>query len=514
MRVYTALLTGAFSISIVFAQSSGLVTQTTSTQDAADVRREQQLQLESLISNAENDANRQKLELQNQYAALQVQLTKCGTDKTISNIQAEKDAENKKVDAMQNSLQSGLGGVAPLIQGGFGLTELGTTKAEEEIKQAVTGYNDVNSKSFSGEKTTHSGGTSSTKEVFSDPSCKTQALKSDGSNVSQVLAQAKKLRIQNMTGGVSANPGCYKKMSLLETEAESAKSTIDSAEKQKGKMKESVGSLIAGATQLGLAVYGNNVAKKGAESDVNFSKQMGDIGYQACADGIKSQAEAIQRQIDAINAQLASDIDRLRKQFAAKRVDIKPNDSNGLPVANDTNVEVSELSGGGIPASSLKSKNPFAQNNNNNKKNLSGSGFNSGGSGGLGGGLGGDSGGVGWDFGNPNSGDNPDSYRGLPQQPDSGSLASGNGEGNGSIPSGENPFGDPLMPAEEDAFANVGPESAKQSVSYGNGFMELARQTHRRVYAHLGELLGGTGSPQITKKENKNPERTITSTKN
>ena len=44
--------------------------------------------------------------------------------------------------------------------------------------------------------------------------------------------------------------------------------------------------------------------------------------------------------------------------------------------------------------------------------------------------------------------------------------------------------------------------------------MELARQTHRRVYAHLGELLGGTGSPQITKKETKNPERTITSTKN
>jgi hypothetical protein len=47
--------------------------------------------------------------------------------------------------------------------------------------------------------------------------------------------------------------------------------------------------------------------------------------------------------------------------------------------------------------------------------------------------------------------------------------------------------------------------------------MELARLTHRRVYAHLTELLGGSGtnkSPQITNKENKNPERTITSTKN
>jgi hypothetical protein len=46
---------------------------------------------------------------------------------------------------------------------------------------------------------------------------------------------------------------------------------------------------------------------------------MGDIGLQACKDGITSQAEAIQRQIDAINAQLAGDIDRLRQQFAAKR---------------------------------------------------------------------------------------------------------------------------------------------------------------------------------------------------
>lgn len=74
-----------------------------------------------------------------------------------------------------------------------------------------------------------------------------------------------------------------------------------------------------------------------------------------------------------------------------------------------------------------------------------------------------------------------------------------------------------MMPGAEDPFANVGPEGAKQPTSYGNGFMELARLTHRRVYAHLGELLGGSGtskSPQITNKENKNPERTITSTKN
>jgi hypothetical protein len=72
------------------------------------------------------------------------------------------------------------------------------------------------------------------------PTCKTAPLKSDGSNVSQVLAQAKKLKIQNMTGGLEANPGCYKKMALLESEAESAKSTIDSAEKEKAKMKETV----------------------------------------------------------------------------------------------------------------------------------------------------------------------------------------------------------------------------------------------------------------------------------
>jgi hypothetical protein len=239
---------------------------------------------------------------------------------------------------------------------------------------------------------------------------------------------------------------------------------------------------------------------------------MGDIRYDACVEGIKSQADAIQRQIDAINAQLASDIDRLRKQFAAKRVDISPNDSNGLPVAEDTNIGVSELSGGAVPSSNLNSKNPFALNN----KKTGGSGGNSGNPG-SGGSLSGANGGVGWDFNNPNNNVDSGQMQGLPSQPDSGTLASGGDGTGGGIPSGDNPFGDPMMPGEEDPFANVGPEGAKQPTSYGNGFMELARLTHRRVYAHLGELLGGTGtskSPQITNKENKNPERTITSTKN
>jgi hypothetical protein len=69
------------------------------------------------------------------------------------------------------------------------------------------------------------------------------------------------------------------------------------------------------------------------------------------------------------------------------------------------------------------------------------------------------------------------------------------------------------MPGTEDAFANVGPEGAKAG-SMGNGFWELAMRTHRRVYAHLGELLGGQSGPQISNKENKNPERNISSTKN
>ena len=75
MRLKTALLMGAFIMNSLHAATSSLVTQGDSTQDAADLRTQQQLQLESLIANAENEANRQKLDLQNQYAGLQVQLS-------------------------------------------------------------------------------------------------------------------------------------------------------------------------------------------------------------------------------------------------------------------------------------------------------------------------------------------------------------------------------------------------------------------------------------------------------
>jgi hypothetical protein len=110
----TTLLTGVFIIHNLHASTSSLVTQGDSTQDAQDLRNQQQLQLESLIANAENDANRQRLDLQNQYAALQVQLAKCGTDRSIASIQAQKDAEDKKASGTQNMIQQGVGGVAHL----------------------------------------------------------------------------------------------------------------------------------------------------------------------------------------------------------------------------------------------------------------------------------------------------------------------------------------------------------------------------------------------------------------
>ena len=509
MRLLTALLTGAFIINNLHAATSSLVTQGDSTQDAADLRTQQQLQLESLIANAENDANRQKLDLQNQYASLQVQLSKCGTDKSIASIQAQKDAEDKKASGTQNMIQQSVGGVAPLIQGGLGLTQMGNKKADEEIKEAVQNYNRTNGTPVQ-QVNTGSSNNPSVHKQSSTPilECKTIPMSSDGSNASSVISSANSKMAQNMPGTPTYNQSCYARMAQLKSLAEEARETIRSAEKEKSKMKETIGSLVTGAGQLGLAVYGNSVTKKSAESDLNLANQMGDIGQQACADGITSQAEAIQRQIDAINAQLAGDIDRLRKQFAAKRVEISPKDSNGLPVAEDTNVGVSELNGAGVPSSNFKSKNPLAL---DNKKNNSG-GIAAGG-GAPGGASAGGDGKLGWGFGNPSDNTNPGLYQGLPSQPGSASVSGGGEIGSGNIPSGENPFGDPLMPGTEDAFANVGPEGAK-TASLGNGFWELAMRTHRRVYAHLGELLGGQSGPQVTNKENKNPERSITSTKN
>ena len=168
---------------------------------------------------------------------------------------------------------------------------------------------------------------------------------------------------------------------------------------------------------------------------------------------------------------------------------------------------MSELNGAGVASSNFKSKNPLAP---DNKKNNSGASAGGGAPGGVG--AGGD-GKLGWGFGDPTNASNPGLFQGLPNQPGSASVSGGGEIGSGGGPSGENPFGDPLMPGTGDAFANVGPEGAKTG-SMGNGFWELAMRTHRRVYAHLGELLGGQSGPQVTNKENKNPERSITSTKN
>ena len=512
MRLLTALLTGAFIINSLHSATSSLVTQGDSTQDAADLRTQQQLQLESLIANAENDANRQKLNLQNQYAALQVQLAKCSTDKSIASIQAEKDAEDKKVAGTQSFINSAAPAAAKILENGMKYKMSGDAKAKEEIQKAVQGYNSLNGTFLNTNVSTNSNSSvhdaKSTTSTPIDPNvCKTIRMQEDGSNVSTVLSSAKRKKLEFMASGPSPNSACYGRMSQLEIEAEDAKSKIEKAEKEKELMSGVGANLIGAAAQLGLGYYGTTVAKKGAESDLKSANQMGDISHQACKDGITSQAEAIQRQIDAINAQLAGDIDRLRKQFAAKRIEISPKDSKGLPVAEDTNVGVSELNGAGVASSNFKSKNPLAP---DNKKNNSGASAGGGAPGGVG--AGGD-GKLGWGFGDPTNASNPGLFQGLPNQPGSASVSGGGEIGSGGGPSGENPFGDPLMPGTGDAFANVGPEGAKTG-SMGNGFWELAMRTHRRVYAHLGELLGGQSGPQVTNKENKNPERSITSTKN
>lgn len=511
MRLLTALLAGTFIINSLYSATSSLVTQGDSTQDAADLRTQQQLQLESLIANAENDANRQKLDLQNQYAGLQIQLSKCGTDKSIASIQAEKDAEDKKVAGTQSFINSAAPAAAKILENGMKYKMSGDAKATEQIQKAVQEYNSLNGTHLNTNVSTNPTSSGHDKPTISTPIdpnvCKTIRMQEDGSNVSTVLSSAKRKKLEFMASGPSPNSACYGRMSQLEIEAEDAKSKIEKAEKEKEQMSGVGANLMGAAAQLGLGFYGNTVAKKGAESDLKSANQMGDIGHQACADGIKSQAEAIQRQIDAINAQLAGDIDRLRKQFAAKRIEISPKDSKGLPVAEDTNVGVSELNGAGVPSSNFKSKNPLAL---DNKKNNSGAAA---GGGAPGGAAAGGDGKLGWGFGDPTNANNPGLYQGLPNQPGSASVSGGGEIGSGGGPSGENPFGDPLMPGTEDAFANVGPEGAKTG-SMGNGFWELAMRTHRRVYAHLGELLGGQSGPQVTNKENKNPERSITSTKN
>jgi hypothetical protein len=515
MRFFCALLTGALIIEQVSAQSS-ISTQANSTQEAADIRVAQQQQLENLIANAESEANRQRLEYQNQYAALQVQLSKCYSDKSIEKIQAQSDADEKKTNAQTGAITQAAQALPPLLTGvGSTIQKMKDTlgmadgKAQKEIENAVREYNTAARTSLtpSASKNSQSSQPSASTQnnsTHSNPTLCTGApsMTSDGSNASSVVSRLNSLAIASISRG-----DCYTHYASLRNLAEEARDTIQKAEKEKAQVNQATVQTIAAAGQLGLAGYMMNVGKKGAESGLKSANQMSDIRYDQCADGIKNQAEELQRRIDALNAQLASDIDRLRKQFAARRVDIAPSNSTGLPVAEDTNVEVSELSGGNIGSSNFKSKNPLAD---LSKKNASPNASAPNGSGGSG--LSGGEG-PGWEFKDPRNTSGSDAFGGLVNQPEAGTLASGTDGGSGG-PSAENPFGDPMMPGSEDPFANVSPEGAKQLTSYGNGFMELARQTHRRVYAHLGELLGSSTSPQITNKENKNPERTITSTKN
>jgi hypothetical protein len=138
-----------------------------------------------------------------------------------------------------------------------------------------------------------------------------------------------------------------------------------------------------------------------------------------------------------------------------------------------------------------------------------------GGGGGAAGGAGGADGDgkAGWGFRDPYETNNPGMSYTLPQQPDKAGLIAGAGEGTEGAGQGNgenNPFG-PGFPGFEDPFANVNGKGTALAASEGNGFWELAMKTRRRVYAHLGELLGRPTGTKISKDKEKAPERKISS---
>ncbi len=473
---------------------------------AQEAQQQAQMAYNNQLSDLNSAANQAKEGLLSRRNTLNRELQNCFIQKNEAEIQAGQQADQAEQQAMNQLIQGATQGLTPLMQNFGTANGLGKQAAIEQKNDALRSQK-LAAQQF---KTACAGTTQGAANV---------TLNEKATNASSIKTTAQIIGNSTVTptghtgppieGAVSS--ACRKAgLDLLSVTGDAEAAIKESITAESSASGNNANLLMAAAT-LGVNYYGYSQAKEGAKSGLEDSKRINALNYDSCQQGVKDEAAEIDRQLANIDRQLATDRQRLAQQFAQFKLNV-PNNVQSQELLNvDDGEKMPAIGavGGAVAGTQFKGpENPFG---NLGKGGGGGGGSGAGGAAGSGAGGSGDSGPAGWGFTNPYETNNPGALYTLPTQPDKAGLIAG-ADGDGGI-GGSNPFGDGFM-GFEDPFGNLAGAggAALAEGQGGNGFIELALKTRRRVYAHLGELLGQpSGSKVSNKDEKKVPERKISS---
>lgn len=463
-----------------------------------EAQRQAQFAFENQLADLNNSANQAKEGLLSRRNALNRELQQCFIQKNQADIDAQQNSDQKMQQATNQMIQGAQQGLTPIFQNLGQANGMGKKEAVAQREAAVKAQH-VAARDF----------------MTACPGQGNARIDNEGKNATTIISKARRASLQQaQPAGAAAHAttgmSCQNAAVMLMDATEEAQSKIKEEKQVQATATSNTMAMVMGAAALGINYYGYNQAKEGAESGLADTNRMNNMSYDACQQGVRDEAAEIDRQLANVDRQLAADRDRLAKQFAMFKLNMPPNMQNkgGLPVDDGDDPIIGGL-GGSVAAANLKGpSNPFDKLNQNGGGGAGGAGAGAGGGATAGGG---DDGKVGWGFRDPYETNNPGLAYTLPNQPEKAGLVGG-ADGDGGGGGAGNPFGDGFM-GFEDPFGNLAGAggAALAEGQGGNGFIELALKTRRRVYAHLNELLGKPSGTKISKDAEKNPERKISS---
>lgn len=501
MKLQVGALMGVLLIYSLKAQDPPAISNTTDPVVAQQEAHQQaQMAYNNQLADLNTAANQAKEGLLTRRTGLNRELQTCFITKSEAEIQAQQQAEQAKQQATSQLLQSAQQGLGPLFESVGKANDAGKTASTNlKVAAKTDQHGAVDNFQF---KCKEAGITGVESLKFTGDS------KTDQSRLNAVSLQVSKVS----NGGVpNVTDACVTAAQNLRSTSANALKDISTAEQGDQAGSSNGMAIVGAAVALGVGAMTSSQMKKSAEAALEDANRINGMSYDACTQGVKDEAAEIDRQLANIDRQLATDKSRLAQQFAQFKLNMPANvqSKDLLNVDTDDGLPTIGSLGGSVAATQFKGpENPFKIGNNNDG-NGSGS---AGGAAPSGAGSGGGNDKAGWGFGNPYESNNPGALYTLPTQPDKAGLMAG-GDG-GEFGGGGNPLGDGFL-GFEDPFGNLAGAGGKALAEGqgGNGFIELALKTRRRVYAHLGELLGQPSGTKVSKDVKKNPERKISSTR-
>lgn len=473
---------------------------------AQQAQQQAQMEYQNQLTDLNSAANNAKEGLLSQRGVLSRSLQECFIQKNEAEIQAGQQADDAKQQAMSQLVQGSMQGLGPLMQNFGTANNMGKQAAIDQKNDALKSQR-LAAQQF---KTACAGTTQGAMNVtLNDKATNASSIKTTAQIVGNSTVTPTGHTGAPIDGAVSS--ACRKAGLDLLSVTGDAESAIKESIAAESSASGNNANLAMAALATGVQVYSYSQAKKGAEAGLEDSKRINALNYDSCQQGVRDEAAEIDRQLANIDRQLAIDRERLAQQFAQFKLNVPSNIQSKalLNVDEGDDLPVIGAVGGAVAATKFSApENPFG----NLGKDGGGAGAGSGGGAagsGAGGGGGDDK--AGWGFTNPYETNNPGALYTLPLQPDKAGLIAG-ADGGDFGGGGANPFGDGFL-GFEDPFGNLagaGGAALAQDAG-GNGFIELALKTRRRVYAHLGELLGQPRGTKVSKDEKKTPERKISS---